>query len=36
MPVVTTACSWRKMAAAITAWAWVGVSLFAARPVRCW
>jgi hypothetical protein len=26
--------SWRKIAAAITAWAWVAVSLFCSRPVR--
>ncbi len=27
-PVPTTACSWRKIAAAMTVWAWVGLSLF--------
>ncbi len=33
-PVVMTACSWRNIAAAITAWAWVAVSLLCSRPVR--
>ena len=33
-PVVMTACSWRKIAAAMTAWAWVAVSLFCWRSVR--
>src|SRR5215469_379248 len=27
-PVVITACSWRRIAAAITVWAWVAVSCF--------
>jgi hypothetical protein len=35
-PVVTTACSWRRMAAAMTAWAWVAVSRLVSRVVRCW
>src|SRR5689334_1705412 len=30
-PVVMTACNWRRIAAAITAWAWVVVSLFWSR-----
>ena len=34
-PVVITACSWRRIAAAITVWAWVAVSLFFSRLVRC-
>jgi len=34
-PVVMTACSWRRMAAAMTVWAWVAVSLFVVRVVRC-
>ena len=33
-PVVMTACNCRKMAAAMTAWAWVGVSLLFSRLVR--
>jgi len=33
-PVVMTACNWRKIAAAMTACAWVAVSLFCSRPVR--
>jgi hypothetical protein len=34
-PVLMTACSWRRIAAAIMAWAWVTVSLFYSRLVRC-
>ena len=34
-PVVTTAWSCRRIAAAITAWAWVGASLLCSRVVRC-
>ena len=33
-PVVTTACSCRRIAAAMTAWAWVTVSLFCSLVVR--
>ena len=33
-PVVTTACSCRRIAAAITAWAWVAVSLLCSLVVR--
>src|SRR5947207_1109452 len=33
-PVVMTACIWRRIAAAITAWAWVTVSLLFALVVR--
>jgi hypothetical protein len=35
-PVVITACSWRRIAAAITVCAWVAVSLLVSRLVRCW
>ena len=35
-PVVMTACSCRKMAAAMTVCAWAGVSLFCSLLVRCW
>jgi hypothetical protein len=34
-PVTMTACSWRRIAAAMTVCAWVGVSLFFSRLVRC-
>jgi hypothetical protein len=34
-PVVITACRCRRIAAAITVCAWVGVSLFCWRVVRC-
>ena len=34
-PVVITACSCRRIAAAMTVWAWVAVSLFCSRLVRC-
>jgi hypothetical protein len=33
--VVMTACSWRRMVAAMTAWAWVGFNALCSRPVRC-
>jgi len=33
-PVVTMACRCRRIAAAITAWAWVTVSLFCPLVVR--
>ena len=35
-PVVLTACSCRKIAAAIMVCAWVGVSWFCCLLVRCW
>jgi len=35
-PVVMTACSCRKIAAAMMVCAWVGVSLFWSLLVRCW
>jgi hypothetical protein len=35
-PVVMTACSCRKIAAAITVCAWIGVSLLPSLLVRCW
>ena len=35
-PVVMTACSCRKIAAAMMVCAWVGVSLFRSLLVRCW
>src|SRR5690349_18076988 len=34
-PVVITACRCRRMAAARTVWAWVGVSRLWSRVVRC-
>ena len=34
--VVMTACRCRKIAAAMTVCAWVGVSLFCSLLVRCW
>ena len=34
-PVVITACSCRRIAATMTVWAWVAVSLFFSRLVRC-
>src|SRR5262245_28308879 len=34
-PVVMTACRWRRIAAAMTACAWVGLNLFVSRVVRC-
>ena len=33
--VVTTACRCLRIAAAITVWAWVGLSLLCSRVVRC-
>lgn len=33
--MVMMACSCRRIAAAITVWAWVAVSLFCSRLVRC-
>src|SRR5262245_4957855 len=33
-PMVMTACSWRRIAAAITAWAWVTVRLLCCLLVR--
>jgi hypothetical protein len=35
-PVVMTACSCRKIAAAMMVCAWVGVSFFCSLLVRCW
>jgi hypothetical protein len=35
-PVVMTACSCRRIAAAMMACAWVGLSLFCSLLVRCW
>ena len=35
-PVVMTACRCRRIAAAITVCAWVGVSLLCSLLVRCW
>jgi hypothetical protein len=35
-PLVMTACSYRRIAAAMTVCTWVGVSLFCSRPVRYW
>ena len=34
-PVVMTACSWRRIAAAMTLCAWVGLSLLVCLLVRC-
>src|SRR5829696_10526969 len=34
-PVVITACRCRRIAAAMTVWAWVGRSLLFSRAVRC-
>src|SRR2546423_620584 len=34
-PVVMTACRWRRIAAAMSACAWVGLNLLASRVVRC-
>ena len=35
-PVVMTACNCRKIAAAMTVCAWVGVSLFCSLLIRYW
>jgi hypothetical protein len=35
-PVVMMACRCRRIAAAMTVCAWVGVSLFSCLLVRCW
>ena len=34
-PRVMAACRWRRIAAAMTVWAWVGRRLLCSRVVRC-
>jgi len=36
LPLVMTACRCRRIAAAMTVCAWVGVSLLCSLLVRCW